>query len=299
MPQPDPASIRRVARRLWNAIEPIASSVYFVAEVQEAYGRIGFPNYWTSYFCSRSACLGQQPPLVVAATFGVFDPAIVTRAIEGGWAVTTPEAALAARLEGATAGLRRMLDDVVDAGAVKRATEILARAGDAAASDPGGYPGRPLFAALHGLGLPGDGAYGDLWRAADVLREHRGDSHVVAWTAMGLSAVEIGLLTELWWGGEPRRYIRTRGWDDAALDAGTTSLQERGFLTHDDPAVFTSAGEEVRAVIEEMTDRGEAAIVDSIGADEDELFALIEPMAKAIVAAQGYPRDPSDLPHAR
>ena len=98
---------------------------------------------------------------------------------------------LAARLRGAIAGLTRVLDGVPDG--LARATELLARAGEAATIE-----GHPICAGLRSLRPPGD-PVGDFWRAADVLREHRGDSHVAAWVSHGVDAVEITLLTELWW----------------------------------------------------------------------------------------------------
>jgi hypothetical protein len=33
-----------------------------------------------------------------------------------------------------------------------------------------------------------------------VVREHRGDSHDIAWAVSGGGAVEVLLLTEQWWG---------------------------------------------------------------------------------------------------
>ena len=35
---------------------------------------------------------------------------------------------------------------------------------------------------------------------ADLLREHRGDSHLISWAVGGADAVEVLLLTEQWWG---------------------------------------------------------------------------------------------------
>jgi hypothetical protein len=300
---PDPATVRRVARRLWNLVEPLASSVYFVPEVQAAYNELGLADYGASYFGSRAACMGRVPGPVVAAAFGVFNPAIVTPAVEKAWATTTPDQLVQARLDGQVKALTRIFDEagVVPAGtALERATEIMWNAAQAVANSGEAFAGRPLFAGLYSLGLPGDSGLGDLWRAADVLREHRGDSHTLAWAAMRLSAVEVVLLTELWWGQQrTARYVRTRGWDDAAIQTGLASLQARGFLTTDDEPQFTSTGEEVRAVVEEMTDQGETLVVASFGADADELFAILEPLSAAILASGGYPRDPAALPRGQ
>jgi hypothetical protein len=301
MSTPDAATVRRVSRELWNLIEPLASSVYFVPEAQAAYAALGLDDFGSGYFGSRSACMGQVSAPVVAATFAVFNPAIVRPAIDKAWSTTTASALVDARLRGQTEALTRIFTTagvMPDVGTMKRATEIMWRAAEAVATSAEAFAGKPLFAGLYSLGLPGDGGVGDLWRAADTLREHRGDSHVVAWTAMRLSAVEVTLLTELWWGGKVGRYIRTRGWDDAAIAAGISSLQTRGFLTTDEQPQFTGAGEEVRAVIEEMTDQGESIVVASIGDDADELFAILEPLTAAILAGGGYPRDPAALPRS-
>ena len=293
MPSLDAATVRSVSRRLWDLIEPLASSVYFAPECHSNYEKLGLAGFGPGYFCSRAACMGEVPGEVVAATFGVFNPAIVIPAVTEGWSKTDAPTILAARLDGQRVALERMLGDAVtgpaNADKVKRATELMLRAGDAAP-----VAGRSLFAGLRSLGLPGD-PIGDLWRAADVLREHRGDSHILAWAAMHLSAVEINLLTELWWHQKPGGYIRTRGWSAEEIAAGIASLQERGFLDDGDPPSFTPAGEQLRAVVEEMTDGGETEVVAALGDDAEELFELLAPWTNAVLEAKGYPRDPAAI----
>jgi hypothetical protein len=275
-----------VSRELWNLIEPIASSVYFVPEAHEAYGELGLPGFGGGYFCSRAACMGKVPAEVVVATFGVFNPAVVHPSVEEGWSKTDPETILGARLRGATAGLRRMLG-AVDEPSLQRATEIMNRAADAAPT-----AGRPLFAGLRSLGFPGD-PIGDMWRAADTLREHRGDSHIAAWVAHGIDAVEINLLTELWWGIRIHSYVKTRGWGPDDVEAALARLRRRGLI--DDDNAFTPDGERVRASIETATDEGERQVVEAIGDDAEELFALLRPWTRAVLDAKGYPRDPASV----
>lgn len=288
MAAPDPATVRSTSRRLWDLIEPIASSVYFAAEVHSAYEKLGLAGFGSGYFCSRAACMGQVPGEVVAATFAVFNPAIVLPAVEEGWSRTDAATILQARLDGQRTALRRMLGTTAVEADLVRATQLMMRAAEAAP-----VAGRPLFAGLRSLGLPGD-PLGDMWRAADLLREHRGDSHVLAWTAMHVSPVEISLLTELWWRQRVGGYIRTRGWSQEEIDAGIESLRARGFVDGE-PAAFTPAGEELRAVIEEMTDNGETEVVAALGDDADELFDLLAPWTNAVLEAKGYPRDPSSV----
>lgn len=275
--------VRRTSRRLRDLVEPLAANVYFAPEAQEAYGQLGL-GYLPGYFCSRSACMGQVPGEVVVAAFGVFNPAIVVPSVQEGWSKTDAASVLAARQRGATDSLARILGPPGED--VARATDLLRRAGAAATLE-----GHPLAAGLVSLGWPGD-PYGDLWRAADIVREHRGDSHVTSWVSAGVNAVEVTLMTELWWRIPLRSYVRTRGWSAEEVDAAVERLQSEGLI---DDGGFTAAGEELRAAIEVATDGQERTVVAALGDDADELFDLLEPWAKAIVASGGYPSDPSSL----
>ena len=79
------------ARRLRNAVEPVAAGVYFAPEAHSAYTALGFAGSppvspdgiarpeLKSYFTSRSACMGHVHGEVVAAAFGCFNPKVVTR----------------------------------------------------------------------------------------------------------------------------------------------------------------------------------------------------------------------------
>ncbi len=275
--------VRRVSRRLRDLVEPLAANVYFAPEAQERYKALGL-GYGPSYFISRGACMGQVPGEMIAAAFGVFNPVMVKGAVDEGWSKTDAPTILEARQSGATESLKRIIGESPDA--MARATELLRRAGDAASGEA-----RALYSGLRSLGWPGD-AIGDLWRAADLVREHRGDSHNCAFVAAGASAVEIGLLTELWWRMPLNTYIRTRGWSEEQIMAGIADLETKGYLKNNE---LTPEGEEYRGGIESATDEGERRIVEALGEDADELFTILEPWAKAIVASGGYPSDPSQL----
>jgi hypothetical protein len=284
--------LRTVSRRLRDAVEPVAANVYFAGEAIDRYAALGLA-YVPGYFCSRGACLGQVPGEVVAAAFGVFNPDVVIPAVTEGWSKVDAATIRQARQEGATASLTRLLIDEPAEGAkpasaedIARATDLLRRAG--ATSDVAAHP---LYAGLRSLDWPGD-AIGDLWRAADLVREHRGDSHNAAWVAAGVGPVEITLLTELWWRMPLNSYVRTRGWTPEQITGAIDGLRQRGLLEGE---ALTPAGEELRGAIEAATDRGETAIVAALGDDAEELCALLEPWARAIVAAKGYPADPSAL----
>jgi len=272
-----------VPHLLRDLVEPIAANVYFAPEAINGYAELdlGYPQ---GYFASRGACLGQVDGRVIAAAFGVFYPPMVVAFVEEAWSKTDAPTILEVRRRGATASLERILGPKPEG--LDRATELLRRAGEA-----GTIAGHPLYAGLVSLDWPGD-PMGDLWRAADIVREHRGDSHTAAWTSAGLTAIEVLLLTEAWWGMEIHTYSRTRAWPDDEVNATIASLRDRGLL---DGSELTDAGLEVRRGIEAATDQAEFGIVAALGDDVDELVSIIEPWARAVVDSGGYPTDPSQL----
>jgi hypothetical protein len=277
------------ARRLASALEPFAGSVYFSPECHAAYEQLGFgaspgatgdgvalPD-GPAYFCSRGSVMGQVPGELVAAAFGVFNPAVVVPAVAYGWTLTDAATICEARTAGATGQLERILGERPEG--VERATELLARA-----VAPLRPEGRPLFAGLKSLGLPGT-PVGDAWRLADCLREYRGDCHTAAWTTAGFDATEIGLITEPYWGVPLRSYVRTRAWSQEELDAAHRRLEARGLLDGD---TLTDAGRAAREGVEEATDRACRPAVDALGDDLEELLAIVGPWGAAIREAGGY-----------
>jgi hypothetical protein len=275
------------ARRLRNLVEPLAAGVDFAPEAQPRYEALGL-NYFEGYFCSRSACLGKAPWSVVCAAFGAFKPAVVEQAVTGGWSKTGPEQLLEARRDGATEQLERLLGE--PGTDVQQATDILFSLTDGI--DPSG---RMLYSGLSVLPVP-DTPMGRLWRAADLVREHRGDGHIAAWVSR-TDSCEITVLTELAWGLQPGAYVFTRGWDQEEVDAARARLRERGLL--DDEGQLTEAGRTFRSEIEHDTDLAEREILDRLGDRAAELFSLIQPMAKTIVENGGYPVDFSQLRGSR
>jgi hypothetical protein len=279
-----------VARRIWAVVEPLAANVYFAPEVHEAYQAIGFEGSSRSgggvqypdmvaYFTSRGACLGDGVSgHLVASAFGVFTRPMVVAAVAEGWRRTDARTVLAAREAGATASLRRILGD--EPADLAWATGVLARMAEAAPGE-----GRALFSGLVSLGYPDD-PVGALWRAADLVREHRGDSHIAAWIGADLDALEVGLLTDLWRGAPLRSWVRSRGWTDDELEAGCERLRSRGLLAGDE---LTDAGRRLREDVEVATDRMERRLVDALGDDADRLLDLLDGWADAVVAARGYP----------
>ena len=280
------------ARRLRNAVEPVAAGVYFAPEAHAAYTALGFEGSpavgkdgisrpeMTSYFTSRGACMGQVPGEVVAAAFGCFNPKAVVPGVTAGWQITNREAILAARERGATAMLERVLGEKPEG--LHRVTDLLRRAAEVAP-----WPGHGVHSGLRSLGFPGT-PLGDLWRAADLVREHRGDSHVITWAVGGADAVEILLLTEQFWGLPARVYTPSRGWTGADMDAGFDRLQRRGLMTDDEQ--LTDAGRAFREEIEVRTDELERPLLDALGDDLDELLDRLDAWSEAIIDAGCYPQ---------
>ena len=143
-----------------------------------------------------------MPGEIIAAAFGCFNPKVVAMAVTGGWQITDRDTVLEARQRGATQMLQRVLGPNPDG--LERVTELLTRG---AAAAP--WAGHPVFSGLMSLGYPDD-PMAAMWRAADLLREHRGDSHVITWAVGGVDAVDILLLTEQG-GGCQRAHTRRRG----------------------------------------------------------------------------------------
>ena len=285
----DDKTVSERARVVAGTIEPFTGQVYFSPECHEEYVGLGFgaspmatpegvalPD-GPAYFCSRGSALGQVPGELIASAFAVFNPEVVVPAVDFGWGLTDAPTIAEARTRGAVAQLVRILGDKPDG--LQRVTELLLQA-----NEPLRPEGRPLYAGLLGLGLPGD-PMGDAWRLADQLREYRGDAHTAAWTSAGFDATEIGLLTELFWGLPMRTYVRSRAWTDEDLDAAEERLRSRGLLDGDG---FSDAGLEAREGVEQATDRQCRPIVEALGDDFDEFVGIVAGWSAAIREQHGY-----------
>lgn len=278
------------SRRLALTIEPFTGQVYFSPECHANYAALGFrasPGEFgdgvklpdgPAYFCSRGSVMGQVTGDVVAAAFGVFNPDVVISAVSYGWGLTDAATICAARTAGAVAQLDRLLGREPDG--LGRGAELLRRA-----TEPLRPEGRPLFAGLRSQPAA-DAPLASAWQLADQLREFRGDAHVNAWTSAALDPVEIGLLTERYWGLPSRSYIRSRGWVDEHFDAAEERLRTRGLFADSD---LTAAGRAAREEVEVTTDRQMRPAIEALGDDFDELISIVGPWSTAIQEGSGYP----------
>jgi hypothetical protein len=274
-----------IARKTWRTLEPIHGMIYFVPEGPEHYRNAGLLDERSGYFASRSAPLGEASAELVIATFYNFDPATVRAAMNGVWHVVRPEQLVDARFTAANAALRRLLGDDVIASDELAEAAALAHTAALAATDH--LHGRPLFAAHAALPWPTD-AHLVLWHAQTLLREFRGDGHIAALVADGVSGIEALLMHG--GTGEIAAGVlqRTRNWDDHAWTAAADRLIDRGLLDPD--GTLSELGAERRRWVEDRTD--ELAIVpyESIGEDGcARLRNLCRPFSQAIVAGGGLP----------
>lgn len=269
------------ARRLWQVFEPIHAVTYFSDECAERYRSIGLKGFWMGYFASRSAPFGAAPPELVTAAFFNFRPSMVGRALPDAWALASPATVLDARLAGSVATLRSVLGDAAHGSAVTEAADLAERA---VADCPVG--GRPLFGALLALAPPTD-PLGRLWHAATLLREHRGDGHVVATVAGGLDGLDAHV-TLAATGAVPRTSLQAaRGWTDEEWGEAETALGARGWLAD---GALTEVGRTRRRQIEDLTDELAAAPWATLGRDATtRLHEVLAPMAEAIVGGGAVP----------
>ncbi|MET7653267.1 MULTISPECIES: hypothetical protein [unclassified Streptomyces] len=236
------------ARRLWHLLEPLHAVLYYAPEVFEEAGALGYPteDRWGSYFPFRAAPLGPVSAEAVTSAFYSFQPGMVARHVEDAWKIAAPEAVLAARVRGIDRLYRKLFGDLVDSPELAEAAALARRAAEAAVT-----AGRPLAAANAALEWPSE-PHLQLWQAATVLREHRGDGHLAALLLAGLDPTEA-LVSFAAMGAASVERFASRGWTHEEWAAASGRLTVRGLLEADGTA--TGEGRELRRRVEEDTDR--------------------------------------------
>jgi hypothetical protein len=268
-----------LARRFWAAIEPLHSIVYFAPGPIAAMREIGLRGFWMGYFASRVAPLGNVPAEAVGAMAYGFAPHLVARAIPDAWKFATPEAVLDARIKSAGDALRvHLKTGPLEGAPLEELAPLLGQAVDGCRFD-----GRPLAAAWSSVPRPEDPAQ-SAWLAATVLREHRGDGHVLAGVANGLRGLDA-TLTLVATGAIPRALVQpTRGWSDDDWEQSVRRLQARGLLDKD--GRLTMTGGALRRDVEDLTDRLAAGPVERLGPTGIEhAIALAAPLSRQLMDA--------------
>lgn len=272
-----------VARRFWQLTEPIHAVVYFSPEPIAAMREAGYRGYWMGYFAQRSAPLGEVPPEVVHALFYNFSWERVSAALPDAWTFASPEIALVERRVSASAALRRQLGDLMGTEDFAHAVDLLERAALAAP-----FEGRALYAANRALEVPTDSVE-RLWHACTLLREHRGDGHIAALLAAGISGRQSHVLQALTSGSPRRVYEIARDFDDAEWVRLLRGFQARGLAEN---SGLTSSGRDLKAGIEATTDRLAADAYATLTEQEQRtLMDALLPLTRAVIAAGDIPID--------
>ncbi len=269
-----------LARRLYDRFEPIHAVTYFAPEARAAMDEFGFRGFWMGYFAARSAPLGQVAPEVVTALFYNFAPARVAKALPAAWEIAPPLAVVQAREAAAVAALRRygLSDDENVRTAARLAGSAIQQASVA---------GRALFAANRALPWPTE-PLAALWHATTLLREYRGDGHIAALVAEGISGRESNVL-QCGAGAVPQDYMKVaRHYDDAEWRACERSLAARGLLT--DTGDLTEAGRDLKNQLEATTDALALPAFDTLDdAALEVLLHALTPIARAVIAGGDMP----------
>ena len=278
---PEPAVTSTGARRLRDALEPIATQGWWSRQAADRVTALGL-GIFDGYVWGRAAALGEPAASVVVSAFGVFEPTFLSALYNQGRSIAARADVLAAREVGVAEGLALVLGEGArdDAATLADALQEPLDTLDGCA--------RPLFSGLRELPTPTDN-YARLWRAAELIREHRGDGHLAACVAAGLDAVEMNVLTELWVGYDVGGYSSSRGFGPDALARAVSSLEERGWVAG---GTLTAEGVAARDAIEDRTDRSQDALIAALAPQLDSLIARAAAVSDALVAARSFPSDP-------
>ncbi|MEU1479660.1 hypothetical protein [Streptomyces sp. NPDC005760] len=246
-------------RRLWHLLEPLHAVVYYAPEVFEEAAALGYDTKerWPSYFPLRAAPLGPVGAERVASAFYSFSPRMVAEHIDTAWARAEPGAVLAARLRGIDRSYRVLFGDRVDSPELAQAAALARCAAEAVNT-----AGRPLAAANAESPWP-EAPHLQLWHAATILREHRGDGHIAALLVSGLDPVE-SLVSFAAIGAASVERFESRGWSAGEWQSARERLTARGLV--DEHGEATDAGRDLRHRVEHHTDRLAAAPWQSLGA---------------------------------
>ncbi|GAA2781586.1 hypothetical protein GCM10010441_03170 [Kitasatospora paracochleata] len=195
----------------------------------------------------------------------------------GVWEAAPPERWQAARFLAAGRAMRRADVHLTDDDRAEARSLIDRVVADA------DFAGKVLAAANASVELPTDPLVA-LWQQITVVREWRGDAHLVVLADNGLGPCDC-LVLHAATGRLPTALARaTRQWDDEEWNAATARLVARGWL--DAIGVITDAGSAARERIEVETDEHCAVLWAPIGTSGARRFAsLIAPITNAFTAA--------------
>jgi hypothetical protein len=281
----------------WTALSARASFVshrligwiYWDPAALEGYAELGLDVPGTAYITSRGAPLAPAGHQAVAAAFYSISPVFVEFSVALAAERTTFEAIAHVRDTAVLQGLRSYVPEICDglaalAGPLWEAVDALPSSG------------RVLFAAHRQRDRPADPLL-SAWLAVNCAREWRGDTHFALLLAEDLSATQAGLLHNAFL-NYPKDWIpRSRGSDDAALEAARADLEARGLVSDGE---INAAGLALRQRIEQRTDQLAERVWRLLGQQHtQELLDLVEPVGARLLARIDATAGPDWMPAAR
>lgn len=266
------------ARRLRDALEPIATQGWWSRSVADNMSALGL-DFFGAYVWGRAASLGTPSPSTVVSSFGVFEPTFLSNIYLATRDQVAREDILTARANGASQAMS-LVCTPQEASAIVEPLRRSMESIDGCA--------RPLFSGLRELDMPLT-PEGQLWRLAEMFREHRGDGHLATFIAHGFTALEMNIITELWLGYDIGEYSATRGFSKDVIKATMYLLQERGIT---DTKGLTPLGYNVRSQIEHDTDHTQDAIVAALGTSIDDIINTAIDISARVINFPSFPSDP-------
>jgi hypothetical protein len=271
-------------RQVHNATNALHSLSYFVPETEQRLTSLGLRRGRMCYFAGRAAPLGAVGSGPVTATFYNFNPALVARSIPEAWEIARPATVIEYRFAAVDDALCRLLGPEIMGSADLTTMADLTREAASACTPEG----RPLYAG-HAEVEPPAKTHLEMWHALTLLREYRGDGHIAALLAAGLSGIEALVThTATGRGFTPEFARASRGWSEDEWDAAAGRVTGRGLLASD--GTLTTAGQEVRDQIEAETDRMAAPPWQHLGDERtQEVIRIGKAMTRAVMSAGAFP----------
>ncbi len=263
--------------------------IYWDPVAIEAYTALGIENGFGYYAATRGAPLAAAGHQAVAAAYYSIHPGFVEVSLAMAAAAATWEDVTGARDHGVTVGLQAYAPEICDG--LADLGPALWEAADALPSS-----GRVMFAAHRGWPRPADPVL-SAWLAVNCIREYRGDTHFAILVAEDLTGTQAGLLHDAHLNYPGDWIPRSRGADDAALEAALADLERRGLAAD---GRVNDAGLALRARIEERTDELCEAAWRLLGEERTLAFLdLVEPVGPRFLERIDATAGPNWMPAAR
>jgi Helix-turn-helix family len=223
-------SSRETVQAVSRTIHNVGTTWMLDDEIGRHGKRHGYGEGLQFYFAGRGGVLGDVDASVVAAAMGFWEPGLVRAGWEEGVAVAGPREGARQYAQACADWGETHLAGFDGAERLVELAEQLVAAVDIA--------GLPLFAGWRSMPRPASGP-GRLIHLIHLLRELRGEMHLVAVTAAGLSPLEAMLTSDgegqarfFGWGEDfpdVSRLIDRRGQAEDTTDRLATAVYERAF----------------------------------------------------------------------